>query len=107
MKTAAGVIAFKAKAGQGDEVARNIAAALPYVDAEGGTPLWLVLRSSSDADTIFLVDLFTDAAARDAHMAGEAAKLIFAVLPPLLETRPAIHPADVIAAKIITGGRAS
>ncbi len=99
MTTVAGVISFKARPGQGNEVARHIAAALPYVEAEPGTPLWLVLRSSADADTVFLVDLFTDPAARDAHMTGEAAKLIFAVLPPLLEGNPVIHPADVIVRK--------
>ncbi len=90
---------IKAKPGQGNELARNIAAALPYVEAESGTPLWLVLRSNTDADTVFLVDLFTDAAAREAHMTGEAAKLIFAVIPPLLQGRPSIHPADVIVRK--------
>lgn len=99
MTTVAGVISFKARRGQGDEVARRIAAALPHVEAELGTPLWLVLRSNADADTVFLVDLFTDPAARDAHMIGEAARLIFATVPPLLEAEPAIHPADVIARK--------
>ncbi|MBA2125192.1 antibiotic biosynthesis monooxygenase [Hyphomicrobium methylovorum] len=99
METVAGVIPFKAKVGQGETVARLIAAALPHVENEPGTPLWLVLRSNTDPDMIFLVDLFSGTAGRDAHMTGEAAKLIFATVPPYLEAAPEIHPADVIASK--------
>jgi quinol monooxygenase YgiN len=99
MGTVAGVIEFKAKAGQGAEVARLIAAALPHVEQESETPIWFVLHSNADPDTVFLVDLFTSAAGRDAHMHGEAAKQIFATVPPLLEVLPIIHPADLIAKK--------
>jgi len=99
MSTVAGVIPFKAKSGQGEKVASLIAAALPHVENEPATPLWLVLRSAADPDLIFLVDLFSNAAGRDAHLAGEAAKLIFATVPEHLESDPVIHPADLIAAK--------
>jgi len=99
MNTVAGLISFRAKPTQGAEVARLIAAALPAVEAEKGTPLWLVLRSDADPDTVFLVDLFDGPDSRDAHMTGEAAKLIFATVPPLLASEPAIHPADLVASK--------
>jgi|SRR5882724_5459001 len=99
MNIVAGVIPFKAKPGQGTEVARLIAAALPHVERETGTPLWLVLHSNIEPDTVFLVDLFSDAAARDEHLRGEAAKLIFATVPPLLAAEPVIHAADLIAQK--------
>ncbi|MFD1704721.1 putative quinol monooxygenase [Methylopila henanensis] len=99
MKTVAGIIPFKAKIGQGAEVARLIAAALPHVEAESGTPLWLVLHSNADPDTVFLVDLFDSADAREAHLSGKAAEQIFATIPPLLEIEPMIHPADLIARK--------
>jgi len=48
---------------------------------------------------VFLVDLFVGAGGRDAHMKGEAAKLIFATVPRLLEGPPVVHPADLIASK--------
>ncbi len=99
MTTVAGVISFKAKPRQGAEAARRIAAALPHVEAEQGTPLWLVLQSSSAPDTVFLVDLFTDAAAREAHMTGAAAAQIFATLPAELTESRKIQPADVEARK--------
>ncbi len=99
MSTVAGVISFKAKQGEGFQVARLIAAALPHVERESGTPLWQVLQSNADPDIIFLVDLFRDAADRDIHMSGEAAKQIFATVPQLLSEEPRIHPADLIAHK--------
>jgi quinol monooxygenase YgiN len=47
---------------------------LPAVEAETGTPLWLLLQSKADADTLFLVDLFKSEEGLDAHMKGEAAQ---------------------------------
>ncbi len=47
MSNVAGVISFKAKPGQGEEVARLIANALPHVEQEPGTLTWLVLRSDA------------------------------------------------------------
>jgi quinol monooxygenase YgiN len=99
MSMVAGVIPFEAKPGKGEEVARLIAAALPEVESEDGTPLWLVLRSNASPDTVFLVDLFKDTAARDAHLEGKAAEKIFATVPALLASEPTIHPADLVAVK--------
>lgn len=99
MSTVAGVVSFKAKQGEGSEVARLVAAALPHIERESGTPLWLVLQSNADPDTVFLVDLFRDAASRDIHMSGEAAKQILATVPSLLAEELRIHPADLIAHK--------
>jgi quinol monooxygenase YgiN len=99
MNTVAGVIAFKAKPGKGAEVGQLIAAALPAVNAEFGTPLWLVLRSDADPDQLFLVDLFSDTTSRDSHMTGKAAELIFKTVPPLLASQPSIHAAQLVASK--------
>lgn len=99
MSTVAGVIVFKARKGLGHEAAKHIEAALPAVQAESGTPLWLLLRSNTEPDTLFLVDLFSGVAGRDAHMQGQAAKLIFETVPPLLAASPEIHPSDVVVAK--------
>jgi quinol monooxygenase YgiN len=99
MSTVAGVVSFKAKQGKGSEVARLVAAVLPHIERESGTPLWLVLQSNADPDTVFLVDLFRDAASRDIHMSGEAAKQILETVPSLLAEELRIHPADLIAHK--------
>ncbi|WDS35808.1 hypothetical protein [Pseudoxanthomonas sp.] len=99
MSTVAGVIVFKARAGLGGQAASEIEAVLPHVQAEHGTPLWLLLRSSVEPDTLFLVDLFKGSEGRDAHMQGQAARIIFDRLPPLLAAAPEIHPSDVVAVK--------
>lgn len=99
MTVVAGVIPFEAKPGKGEEVAKLIAAALPEVESEGGTPLWLVLRSNAKPDTVFLIDPFSDEAARNGHLEGKAAAKIFATVPLLLASEPTIHPADLIASK--------
>ena len=99
MSTTAGLISFKAREGKGAEVAERIAAALPHVNAEEGTTHWLVIRSETSPETVFLVDLFSSTDSRELHMSGEAAKQIFAPLPALLAEEPHIHPAVLIAAK--------
>jgi len=99
MTRIAGVVVFKAKPGLGEEAAKRIAAALPAVEAEAGTTLWLVLRSNAEADTIFLVDLFDSEKSLDDHMSGSAAGQIFATVPELLAAEPELHPSAVIASK--------
>ncbi len=103
MNELAAVIPFRAKAGSGEEVARLIASVLPHVEDEVGTTTWLVLRSEADPDLIFLVDLFADPESRNAHMSGQAAKLILASVPPLLAESPSIHPATIVARKPASG----
>ncbi len=99
MTRVAGVVVFKARPGLGDEAAKRIAAVLPAVEAEAGTTLWLVLRSDTDTDKIFLVDLFDSQASLGAHMSGRAAGQIFATVPKLLAAEPELHPSAVIASK--------
>lgn len=99
MTAVAALVAFKAKAGFGEEVAGLIAKALPFAMAEDGTLTWAVLRSNAEPDTVFLVDIFADADGRDAHMAGEAARLIFATVPAHLAEEPDVHPCDLVASK--------
>ena len=99
MTRVAGVVVFKAKPGLGEEAAKRIAAALPAVEAQAGTTLWLVLRSNVDADKIFLVDLFESEGSLNAHMSGSAASQIFGTVPELLATEPELHPSTVIASK--------
>ncbi|MBN8923752.1 MAG: antibiotic biosynthesis monooxygenase [Rhodanobacter sp.] len=99
MTRTAGVVVFTARPGQGEEAAKRIAAALPAVEKEAGTMLWLVLRSKADADRIFLVDLFDSDESLDAHMTGRAAAQIFATVPELLAAEPELHPSTVISSK--------
>ena len=99
MSIVAGVVSFKAKPGKGTELAHAIAAALPHVEKEQGTPLWLVLHSNAEPEVVFLVDLFNSPEDRNTHMSGDAARQIFAAIPELLAEQPALHPSDLVAHK--------
>lgn len=99
MTRVAGVIIFQAKPGMGEETAMKIAAVQPEVEAEPGTTQWLVLRSNTNPDSIFLVDLFDSETSLNAHMAGQAASQIFATVPELLAAEPELHPSVIIAGK--------
>ncbi len=99
MSTVATIIVFKAKPNQGSEVARRLAAAAVHIEQEPDTPLWLVIRSETDRDTVFVVDLFNGPGGRAAHMKGAAAEMVFETVPPLLASEPEIHSADLVAQK--------
>ena len=99
MTKVAGVLAFKAKAGKGAELAQRIAAAKPHVEKEQGTLTWLVLHSNADPETVFLVDVFADSPSLDAHMAGDAARQILGSVPELLAEEISMHPSAIVSAK--------
>lgn len=75
---------------EGAEVQSVAAAALPHVNAEEGTTHWLVIRSETSPETVFLVDL-----SQQDHVnpyASASAKQIFVTVPALLAEEPHIHP---------------
>jgi len=99
MSKVAGVLEFKARAGQGTALAQCIASAKPHVDQEAGTLSWLVLQSRTDPDTVFLVDVFADDDSLIAHMQGSAAKQILEAVPAYLAEEIRMHPSAIVEAK--------
>jgi quinol monooxygenase YgiN len=97
MSKTAAIVTFKAQAGKGNEVARLIGDALPEATAEHPMPLWLVLQSETDADTVYIVDVFVDAAGRDAHLAAPTATRIIAAVSEHLAA-----PIDIAGMKLIS-----
>lgn len=93
------VITFTTTAEAADEFAALLARALPLVEQEKGTVVWIAGRSAEDASTFYLIDAFVDADALDAHMAGEAAALILGEGGPLLADAPMISTLSIVAAK--------
>jgi quinol monooxygenase YgiN len=91
------VVKLVAQAGQEEALAAFLAGALPLAEAEPGTPIWLALRS--DASTFWIVDVFPDDAARQAHLTGPIAAALMAKAGDLLAGAPEINSADVLGAK--------
>lgn len=96
---AAAVVTFKAQPGEGNEVAQLVAAALPHAKAEKPLLVWLILQSEKDPDTVYIVDVFADAAGRDAHYKDAAAVQIMATVPPHLAVPLDITPLKLVTAK--------
>ncbi len=73
--------------------------ALAHVEAETGTTTWFAARSEDDPTSFFIVDLFADADARNAHFSGAAASLILGEGGPLLAGQPEISSLGLLAGK--------
>ncbi|NVD70487.1 antibiotic biosynthesis monooxygenase [Duganella sp. BJB1802] len=99
MSQTAAIVTFKAQPGKGNEVARLVAAALPHAKTEQPLLVWLILQSETDPDTVYIVDVFTDAAGRDAHYKDAAAAQIMATVPPYLASPLDISPLKLVVAK--------
>lgn len=56
-------------------------------------------KGSRGAHTVYIVDVFTDAAGRDAHYKDAAAAQIMATVPPYLASPPDISPLKLVVAK--------
>ena len=93
------VLTFTTTADAADDFAALLARALPLVDQEPGTVVWIAGRSADDPSTFLLIDAFTDTDALDAHMSGEAAASILGEGGPMLADAPTISTLSILAAK--------
>lgn len=86
-----------AKPGKEKEVEAFLKSALPLAQRESGTVRWYALKLGKSRFAIF--DTFADKAGRDAHLAGEIAKALFARAGDLLANPPAIDQPEILAVK--------
>jgi quinol monooxygenase YgiN len=94
-----GILAtLKARPGKETDVAQFLGSATPLVEAEVGTVAWFAFKIGSDTFGIF--DTFHDEAGRQAHIAGEVAKALFAHADELFAEPPQIQMVDVLAQKV-------
>jgi len=93
------VITFTTSADTADAFAAVLERALPLVEREPGTLVWMAGRSMDDPTVFHLVDVFGDAGALNAHMGGEAAALILGEGASLLVAPPAISAISILATK--------
>jgi quinol monooxygenase YgiN len=91
------LVVLEAKAGKEKELEDFLKSALPLAQAEPKTVRWYALKLDRSRFGIF--DTFADAAGRDAHLAGDIAKALFAKADELLAKPPAIDQPEILAVK--------
>ena len=92
------VAKLTAKQGMEQDVRHLLTSALALANAEVGTIVWFALQT--DRSTFWIVDVFPDEDARQAHITGPIAAALTANADRLLAAPPEILPADVLAAKV-------
>ena len=97
METLAILVMLEAKPGKTDDLEAFLKSALPMADAEPGTVSWYALKLGPRRFGIF--DTFADQAGRDAHLAGEMAKALFARADELLAEPPTVVKPEILAGK--------
>jgi quinol monooxygenase YgiN len=97
METLGILAVLEAKPGKEREVEAFLVSALPLARAERGTLAWYALKLGPSRYAIF--DTFADQAGRDAHLAGDIAKALFARAEELLVGPPTIEQPEILAVK--------
>lgn len=93
-----GILAvLEAKPGKEREVENFLKSALPMAERERETVSWYALKLGPSKFGIF--DTFADQHGRDAHLAGDIAKALFAQAEELLAAPPSIEQPEILAAK--------
>jgi quinol monooxygenase YgiN len=94
-----GILAtFKVKPGLESEVADFLRNALPLAEEEKDTTAWFAIKV--DESTYGIFDAFPSQDGRAAHLQGKIAAALMARAGELFSEPPAIHPVDVLAAKL-------
>jgi quinol monooxygenase YgiN len=97
------IVRLEAKAGKEDELSTFLRRALPLVEQEPQTVLWLGLRAGPSSFAI--VDAFPGEEGRQAHLAGAVSAALTERAGDLLARPPEMERVDVLAAEIETGGQ--
>ena len=84
-------VKLTAKPGKRDEMVAAFEAVRPLIDAEEGTEMYTVHLDQTDADVVWMLELYRDQAAFDAHGSGEALATIFGSLGGLVGAPPELN----------------
>ena len=98
MVTTGLIVRLHAQRGKEQELAAFLRDAVPLVEDEPQTLAWFAFRTG--ASSFAIVDVFPDAAGRQAHLDGPVAAAQIEKAPELLTAAPQIHHVEVIAAKL-------
>jgi quinol monooxygenase YgiN len=96
-ETLALLVMLEARPGKSEELEAFLESALPLAEEEPGTVSWYAIKLGPRSFGIF--DTFADQAGRDAHLAGDIAKALFARADELLAEPPTVVKPEIVAGK--------
>lgn len=88
---------LQAKPGKEAAVEEFLKSAQPLAERESGTTTWYAVKIGDGRFGIF--DTFKDEAGRNAHLAGDIAKALFAKAADLFSTPPHVEKLTILASK--------
>jgi quinol monooxygenase YgiN len=81
-------VKMKAQPGKRDEVIAALEGMLPQVESEEGTLVYSFHLDTTDEDTVWIFELYTDGDALAAHGSSDAMAAAFGTLGPLFAEPP-------------------
>jgi quinol monooxygenase YgiN len=69
----------------------GLAPMMDHVESEPGTLSYILLEDSTDANVLWMYELYSDQAALDTHGASDAMKALGGALGPVLAGRPELY----------------
>ncbi len=96
------LVLLRARAGKEKAVEEFLISARPLVLQEIGTTSWYAVKLDPARFGIF--DTFADDNARNAHLNGEVARLLFANAEELFAEPPVVESLDILTAKVPAAG---
>ena len=81
-------VRFNAQPGHGDELAAILLEAAQGVEADADCLVYIVSRSPSDADTVFVTEMWTSREAHDRSLEDDDVRALIARAMPLMAAPP-------------------
>jgi quinol monooxygenase YgiN len=93
------LVELKAKSGKESEIEAFLEKEATLVRGEPGTLSWHAAKVEGESGVYRIFDTFTDEAAREAHLNGEAGQELAAHAEELFSLAPKVHRLQVVAEK--------
>jgi len=88
MSKVAVIAKIPAQEGKRADLARALQTALDTAQSEPGTETYILLEDTSDANLLWMFEMYTDQEALTVHMGSEAFKALGPAIMPFLAGRP-------------------
>lgn len=92
-------VKLTAKPGKRDEMVEVLGSVRPLIDAEEGTEWYTIHTDQADENVVWMLEVYADQAAFDAHGSGEALGQLFGSLGGIIGAAPEMYMATPVGGK--------